>query len=205
MRLLFFRVPHLLFDRELSNESSFLGEHMNNTPVRQKVICLILLGTILLTLLFIFGNSLASREESEELSDKVNASVGEVIETVTGNEESSLEDFFTKHHRKIAHFLEFAFLGLQIVLLLHFANQRSFSSLLAGALLSFAFAATDEGIQIFTGRGDQVSDIFIDAVGYLSAYFLTMLVLYLACWRKSRKMPASIMREKSVGALEKSM
>ena len=178
---------------------------MNNTPVRQKVICLILLGTILLTLLFIFGNSLASREESEELSDKVNASVGEVIETVTGNEESSLEDFFTKHHRKIAHFLEFAFLGLQIVLLLHFANQRSFSSLLAGALLSFAFAATDEGIQIFTGRGDQVSDIFIDAVGYLSAYFLTMLVLYLACWRKSRKIPASIMREKSVSALEKSM
>jgi len=94
---------------------------------------------------------------------------------------------------------------LQIVLLMHFANQRSFSSLLAGALLSFAFAATDEGIQIFTGRGDQVSDIFIDAVGYLSAYFLTMLVLYLACWRKSRKIPASIMREKSVGALEKSM
>ena len=90
---------------------------MNKVSGKRRVVCLLLLITVFLTLLFIFGNSLASREESQEISDKVNESIGEVITVVTGKEDSSLEDFFTKYHRKIAHFFEFALLGLQMILL----------------------------------------------------------------------------------------
>ena len=168
-------------------KASFLGEHMNEISGARKVVCLILLSTILLTLLFIFGNSLASKEESKELSDQVNGTIGEIVEVVTGKEDSSLEDFFTRYHRKIAHFAEFAFLGLQLVLLLHFANKKRFSELFSGALISFLVASLDEGLQMFTGRGDQVSDIFIDVGGYLSAYLVGMLVLYLVFWRRERR------------------
>ena len=146
--------------------------------------CVILLATVLLTLIFIFGNSLVSREQSQGISDKVNESVGAVIESVTGKEDSSFENFFTKYHRKIAHFIEFAALGAQIALLLHVAKKRRFSPLLSGALASFLFASVDEGIQMFTERGDAVKDIFIDAFGYMSAYFLVILILYFFSWRR---------------------
>ncbi len=160
---------------------------MNKVSGKRRVVCLLLLATVFLTLLFIFGNSLASREESQEISDKVNESIGEVITVVTGKEDSSLEDFFTKYHRKIAHFVEFALLGLQVILLLHFSDRRSFSYLASGAFLSFAVASVDEGIQMLTGRGDQVADVFIDVGGYLCAYFLGVLVLYFAFWRSRRE------------------
>lgn len=160
---------------------------MNKVEGKKKVICLFLLGSIFLTLLFIFGNSLASKEKSQELSDKVNETVGEVITVITGQEDSSLEDFFTKYHRKIAHFLEFAFLGLQVALLLCFSNCRSASCLLSGALFSFAVASIDEGIQMLTGRGDQVADIFIDVLGYLSFYFIGVLVVCFLIWCHQKK------------------
>lgn len=168
---------------------------MNKGFGKRKVACFVLLITIFLTLLFIFGNSIVPRDESENLSDKVNETVGEVITVVTGKEDSSLEDFFTNYHRKIAHFLEFALLGFQVVLLLHFASRRHFSSLLSGALLSFAVASCDEGIQILTGRGDQVSDIFIDACGYLFTYLIGALVLYLVCWRRQTKKDSPLLSE----------
>ena len=165
---------------------------MNKVFGKRKVACLVLLVTIFLTLLFIFGNSIVPRNESEDLSNKVNETVGEVITAVTGKEDSSLEDFFTNYHRKIAHFLEFAFLGFQVVLLLHFASRCHFPSLLSGALLSFAVASFDEGIQVLTGRGDQVTDIFIDVCGYLSAYLIGALVLYLVFWRRRAKKDSDI-------------
>lgn len=177
---------------------AFLGEHMNEISRKRRVACLILLSTILLTLLFIFGNSLASQEESKELSDQVNESIGEIITVITGKEESSLEDFFTKYHRKIAHFVEFAFLGLQVVLLLHFAKKNRFPDLLSGALLSFIVASLDEGIQMFTGRGDQVADVFIDALGYLCAYLIGALLLYCIFWRRERKAQTEPYEEKTL-------
>ena len=122
--------------------------------------------------------------------------VGEIIAVVTGKEDSSIKAFFDQYHRKIAHFLEFACLGLQIVLLLHFADRRSFPYLLSGAFLSFVVASADEGIQMLTGRGDQVADVFIDVGGYLCAYFSGMLVLYLVCWRCHRKRLTAIPHEK---------
>ena len=160
---------------------------MNGLSVKRKIACFVLLSTILLTLAFVFGNSMASQEESEEFSDQVNETVGEIIEVIAGEEDSSLEVFFAKYHRKIAHFTEFAFLGLQVILLLHFAQKHRLSHLFAGALLAFAVASTDEAIQMFTGRGDQVADVFIDVSGYLCAYVCVALILFVAFWRRERK------------------
>ena len=173
---------------------------MNKVNGKRKIVCLILLLTIFLTLLFIFGNSLASREESQEISDQVNQVVGEVITVVTGKEDSAVEDFFAEYHRKIAHFLEFAFLGLQVALLLHFSNRRHFSYLVSGALFSFAVASVDEGIQMFTGRGDQVLDIFIDVGGYLTAYLIGVLVLSLVFLRYDRKVSSCTVKKERVSA-----
>ena len=71
--------------------------------------------------------------------------------------------------------------------LVHFAKKNRFSELLSGALLSFVVASLDEGIQMLTGRGDQVSDVFIDVGGYMCTYLICALVLYVGFWRREKK------------------
>ena len=76
--------------------------------------------------------------------------------------------------------------------LLHFSDHRNFFHLMSGALLSFAVASADEGIQMLTGRGDQVADVLIDVCGYLSAYLLGVLILYFVFWRSRREETSEI-------------
>ena len=149
--------------------------------------CLILLLCILLTLIFIFGNSLASKEASGAASDKVNDIVSDVIENITGKEETALENFFVTYSRKLAHVLEFFLLGSEICLLIFFMRSSGTVPYLLGASLSFVFASFDEGIQMLSGRGDLVSDIFIDTCGYLIAYLLCILSLSIFCRHRKRK------------------
>lgn len=160
---------------------------MKNEKKQHRIILLVLSLTILLTLIFIFGNSMASPKSSGAVSQRVNEIIEAAVETITGKENTSLEKFLVAYSRKIAHVVEFAMLGIQIMLWLHFARLRSGAHLLSGALLGFFVAAIDEGIQIFSGRGDLVSDIWIDVSGYITAYGLGMLILYLFSWRKRKE------------------
>ncbi len=158
---------------------------------REQLSCFLLLLAILLTLVFIFGNSLASPEQSGATSDKVNDIISDTTEIITGKPNSELENFLTTYSRKIAHVVEFALLGLEVILLLHLSQHRRASHLLAGAFFAFVIASTDELIQSFTERGDMVSDVWIDVSGYIAAYCVTMLFLWLFAWRKRPK-PASL-------------
>lgn len=153
----------------------------------KRPICIVLLLCVLLTLCFIFGNSMASPEESGAASDKVNDIVSDVIESVTGKEDTAIESFFVTYSRKIAHVTEFALLGIEIFLLICFLHFTGFAAYFSGALLAFLFASIDEGIQMFSDRGDQVSDIFIDASGYIGAYLVCALVFFIFVWRRKRK------------------
>lgn len=155
---------------------------------KRRLVCLLLLVSIFLTLAFIFGNSIASREASGAASDTVNDWIGTVIAFLTGREDTALEAFLVTYSRKIAHFLEFALLGTEVLLLLYFSKRTDRAHGLLGALFAFFVASTDEGIQILSGRGAMVSDVWLDALGYISAYALGMLVLYLVR-RKRKKYP----------------
>ena len=153
----------------------------------KRPICIVLLLCILLTLGFIFGNSMASREVSGAASDKVNEIVSSVIETVMGTDDTAAESFFVTYSRKIAHVIEFALLGMEIFLLIYLLRLTGFAAYLSGFLLAFPVAAIDEGIQILSDRGALVSDIFIDVSGYIGAYLICAFLLFLFVWRKRKK------------------
>ena len=80
--------------------------------------------------------------------------------------------------RKAAHFLEYAALGC----LLSLDERRTLSW--GGALgrLNFGLlvAFLDETIQIFSGRGAQIADVWLDLSGVLAA------VVAMAAWNKMR-------------------
>ena len=130
-------------------------------------------GLLALTLLFIWGNSLLPREVSGAFSDAVmgvmnrmaaGMGLGEDAFTVLVDTDGDGEPEPSSHAvRKMAHVTEFAVLGGLLWLRLEGAKHRSRMTFLLG----LSVAVTDETIQLFSHRGNQIGDVLIDAGGLL--------------------------------------
>ncbi len=128
---------------------------------------LILSILILLTLLFIFSRSLASPKQSAEESRGVGVIVRAILGPIFGEER--ITDHFV---RKLAHFTEFALLGAELSLLFFKLSPHPvFFSLLA--------ALTDETIQIFSGRGPAIADVWLDFAGACFGILAGLCVVWL--------------------------
>ena len=87
--------------------------------------------------------------------------------------------------RKAAHFSEYGLLGVEFSLLLGLQHDKNGKNLQYGRNL--LCAVTDETIQIFSGRGSLVSDVWIDTAGFSTGFFLTVLLfLFINHCKKSR-------------------
>lgn len=76
--------------------------------------------------------------------------------------------------RKAAHFTEYAILGALSFCAFRFSSKYHLPTVL---LCGMAAALTDETIQLFVpGRSGQVSDVWLDFVGYLCAALVCLLV-----------------------------
>lgn len=85
--------------------------------------------------------------------------------------------------RKLAHFCEYAALGALSGATFAFAQNHSASRLLNHALLGLLAAVIDESIQVLSGRGPLVTDIWIDAAGYWVGLLAALLL-----WRLLRRL-----------------
>lgn len=147
---------------------------MKKTPLRL-VICCILIAAVLAV---IWSNSLMTGESSGRLSKMV----GQFL--------SILLPFFdpesaTWHHllRKLAHFSEFAALGLCLSWLYGMLMERKWLMLALPLISGATAAAIDETIQLFTpNRYGSIVDVCIDSSGVLAG----IVVLHLL-WLLSRK------------------
>ena len=148
---------------------------------KRKAAVAVLTVLLLANLCFIWGNSLVSRSDSHDLS------VG-----VLGFLPGFLRDLFPDQEqlvhivRKAAHFTEFACLGGLSCGLLAAARRvklHPFFHVWAGG---FFVAAIDETIQIFTGRGSQLQDVWLDFAGF-SAGLLAVLVVRAVVLRSKPK------------------
>ena len=118
---------------------------------------------LVLNLGFIWGNSLLPGEISGALSDWVKQ-----ILTRLFSEEAS-DPSGDGLLRKIAHFSEFAVLGLLLTRLLMLHEKNGWHALTWGILA----ASLDETIQIFVpDRGPALTDVAIDTCGVLTGMIL---------------------------------
>ena len=140
---------------------------------RRNIVHFVILILLALNLAFIFVQSALPPEKSEETSDKVGEIVGEVIppETKPGA-------FIQINLRKIAHFVEFATLGLLSSVYVVFLGDS-----IKRVALSLAFAPSvallDETLQIFSDRGSSVKDVWIDTLGFFTAALIFYTVYHL--------------------------
>lgn len=127
---------------------------------------------IALTLLFIWGNSMRNASASGAMSGSVRVWLESLLHI-------PIDEFLL---RKAAHFSEYALLGAELSLLLSLLSDRRGAPLAHGRnlidfpALGFLAAAIDETIQIFTGRGSSLLDVWLDTAGCLTGFFLVFLI-----------------------------
>ena len=138
---------------------------------------MILIALICLNLAFIWGNSMLDREHSSEMSDIV----VELVKKVIGKTQQSVQQpseggiDLSNLVRKGAHISEFFTLALLLGL---FIDKSGVQRLIYLAFAGMSAALIDETIQLFTGRGSQVSDVWIDLSGFaLGTIIATIIVV----------------------------
>ena len=127
--------------------------------MRNKLLTLLLV----LLLVYIWGHSCMPTEASREESSTVLELLRPLLSRIVGPENVTLHLV-----RKLAHFTEFFCLG--VVLALRFPFRRIPQLLAGGAALLTGLI--DETIQIFSGRGPAVADVWLDFAGAALAILL---------------------------------
>ena len=120
-----------------------------------------------LNLAFIWGNSLLPGEISGAISDFVRDTLAALLELLFGPrpEQSPSGGGLL---RKLAHFTEFAFLGMCLSWLFRMLQSKTYAHILFPLLAGIAVAAIDETIQMFVPlRGPAVKDVGIDTAGVI--------------------------------------
>ena len=157
----------------------------NNRSVLRILLIVGLIGT----LLFTFTQSLLPPDESSEMSDGV---LG-FLETII-SPDTPIGAFVHENVRKIAHFVEYMTLGiftsLYVVFFMPGVDSKP-KERIRFVIYSFAFAPLvglfDETLQIFSGRGPAILDVWIDTAGFFSSAAIVYAVYYFNASLKSRK------------------
>ena len=144
----------------------------------------ILIALILLTLAFIFYQSILPPDESTETSDAVGGFLEEIFPPDT-----EAGEFVLTNVRKIAHFTEFFILGVWTAFYAVFFIKR-YKAYLFSLPTALLVALADETIQIFSGRGPMIFDVWIDFFGFASSAVIIYTVSCIArfiCAKKQTK------------------
>ena len=144
-------------------------------PTSQTVLTVLLLLLIAATVAFTWGNSLESRTESAQKSQKVLEVVSVVLEPILGEGKVTIPLV-----RKLAHVTEFGVLGIGLALLLVVRRQVKGHTVVFILLASLFVAVVDETLQIFSRRGPLVSDIWIDMAGATVGIILVLCVRWIS-------------------------
>lgn len=141
---------------------------------RKRIGTVLLLLAILAALAFIWGNSLESAVESSLKSGRVRELIEPLLELLVG--QGNVTDRMV---RKLAHLTEFTVLGALLLLLTAAAFRVRLQSVLNCQFFLLLAALTDETIQLFTGRGSQVRDVWLDFAGGTAGLLAMLLLLWL--------------------------
>jgi len=133
---------------------------------------LVLWILVIITLGFIFGQSLIDQDTSEKQSTTIKTQVVEPVhKAITG------EDAIRYNIRDAGHLVEFAILGLELMLLIR-SNRRILRWLKSISYCGLV-ALIDETIQHFSGRAPQLIDIWHDILGAVVGSAIGLLIVVL--------------------------
>ena len=133
----------------------------NNVSKIRAISRIILLMLIAATVVFIFANSLKSKEQSAEDSSAVSGFIATIFPPDT-----DLGAFIKEYIRKIAHFTEYGMLGIEIAIYVCLYTEKKYKWAGGSVLLALCIGFIDESLQYISERGPEVSDIWVDVGGF---------------------------------------
>jgi len=131
----------------------------------------ILIVLLILTLCFIWGNSMMPASISGAISERIK----DIINILLGGFERGETLSGDGVLRKIAHASEFGVLGIELTLIYRNAIKEKLTAI---AFYGLAVAVIDETIQLFSeGRAGLVKDVWIDFTGFTFGVLLMIFVI----------------------------
>ena len=147
---------------------------------KRMLLCILLLCA---TLVFIWGNSLNTGTDSAAASGRVMT----FIKTLLGLDADTAEAMHPII-RKIAHFTEFACLGMLLTWLHGLMGEKKGHLFMIPLLWSLAAACVDETIQAFVpDRVSATMDIWIDTCGAAAGIIILLLGYHYICKKQTNK------------------
>ena len=144
----------------------------------KKILIIIDILLILATIVFIISNSATTSEKSNNKSESVTDRVVENVKPLKDAIEQEKVDKEDVHKgiRKMAHFLEYALLGVELMaLLLMVFPVDTMKYLIYILFFGLALGVCDESVQKLTDRTSSTTDVMIDfggfCIGIAFAYF----------------------------------
>ncbi len=129
---------------------------------------------VVLNILFIWGNSLLTREVSAAISKFV----GQILSIFFPGPSSPAEGTGHGVLRKVAHVTEFCSLGILLSWGVRLLRDKQWELYLYPLMLGVVVASIDETIQIFVpGRGPGLGDVGIDSIGVVTGILIFTLIL----------------------------
>lgn len=147
---------------------------------KRKIVAIVLTVLLICNLCFIWGNSIAGKDTSLNLSLEVLRFVPSFIQRLAPD-----PDTLVYIIRKLAHFSEFACLGGLSTGLLLASSKLGLHPVLHLLSGGFFVAAIDETIQIFSNRGSQLQDVWLDFSGFTVGLLIVLGVWTVFCHFKS--------------------
>ena len=147
---------------------------------KRMILCVFLLIALLA---FIWGNSLTSGADSGAMSGRIMEWINQFFRLDEGGAEKL-------HHliRKMAHFTEFACLGLLLTWLFGMTGEKKGHLFCMPLLCGMLAACADETIQVFVpDRGPSPIDIWIDTCGVAAGITVLLIGHYYICKKHTHK------------------
>lgn len=141
----------------------------------------ILIITIILTSSMIFGFSNQNAEQSSSISAKITKVITKNIKSIQEKEIDEKERIEQRIHsiiRKIAHYVIYIFLGIQIMFFISTYNINELDQISISLISGMIYSITDELHQAFIpGRAAQITDIMLDSLGVLTGIFMSLFLM----------------------------
>ncbi len=129
----------------------------------------IMLSVIVITIIYIFSNSITDMLASKEQTEAVTDAVTSIIKPLPSDNEQIYMVI-----RKLGHVFEFAILGIELSLLIKKFSIYPFFTVLVVGLV-------DESIQLLNDRSSRVQDIWIDLIGGIIGILVGLIICRIIC------------------------
>jgi len=148
--------------------------------------------TITLSLILVWGQSCIGKEQSAVSSDIVVEMIKPIDELEPGYRSSEGWTYveLSTYVRKMAHVIEYALVGFQLMCILLLKGKNRVTDYINCVFAGMFIGLIDETIQIFSGRGSEIGDIWIDLAGVSLGIGTAFLGRIIVARRASRKSTA---------------